>query len=227
MCGRFTLMTERDVLRERFSIMNMDDLLLQPSYNIAPSQPVLAVIRDGEQNRAGYLQWGLIPSWAKDPKMGYKLINARAETIAEKPSFKRAFQSRRCLIIADSFYEWKKDGDRKIPMRIMLASHEPFAFAGLWEKWMEPATGETRHTCTIITTAANELMRPIHDRMPAILTKESEAIWLDRSIVDTEALQHCLAPYASDEMSSYEISTLVNSPKNNVPECIAPIDKTS
>lgn len=226
MCGRFTLLMEEDILRERFLIENMDELQLKPSYNIAPSQNVLAVINDGEKNRAGFLKWGLVPGWAKDPKIGYKLINARAETIAEKPSFRSSYKKRRCLILADSFYEWKKEAGRKIPMRIMLKSKEPFAFAGLWEKWTG-GEGKTLHTCTIITTEANELMEPIHDRMPVILNRETEKIWLDRGVTEDEVLRHCLRPYPSEALAVYGVSDIVNSPKNDIPDCIAPIDKTS
>jgi putative SOS response-associated peptidase YedK len=223
MCGRFTLTTDVDFVMTRFNIsgkFGVDDYKLR--YNIAPSQSVLCVIHDGRENRAGYLQWGLVPSWAKDPKVGYKMINARAETLADKPSFKASFKKRRCLIISDSFYEWKKDGQRKIPIRIKLKNDQPFAMAGLWERWLSNE-GQEINSCSIITTTPNELMMDIHDRMPAILKPEYEHIWLDRSIEDTSYLKQFLTPYNPELMEAYEVSANVNSPKNDSSELIRPV----
>lgn len=221
MCGRFTLFTDYALLLDRFNIgeaaVGEDEY--EPNYNIAPSQPILAIINDGKQNRLGTLRWGLIPGWAKDEKIGYKMINARAETAAEKPSFRTAFRKRRCLIPADSFYEWKRNGDVKTPMRIRLASGEPFAFAGLWESWKSPE-GKTVHSCTILTTEPNELMADIHDRMPVILPKSAEAKWLDPDLQDAEELQAFLVPYTAAPLEAHEVSPLVNSPRNNGPELI-------
>ncbi|WP_026678661.1 SOS response-associated peptidase [Fictibacillus gelatini] len=211
MCGRFTLFSNPKEIAERFSIMNMFDLT--PRYNIAPGQEILAVVCDRERNKAGYLRWGLVPSWANDPKIGYKMMNARGETVDEKPAFKRLLKRRRCLVIGDSFYEWKKSGDKKIPMRIKLKSGEPFAFAGLWDRWQQEDKVIT--SCTIITTAPNQLMKGIHDRMPVILPKEKEAIWLDRSIEDSDVLKSLLLPYDSEQMEAFEVSALVNSPHND------------
>ncbi|SDM37756.1 SOS response-associated peptidase [Bacillus sp. OK048] len=216
MCGRFTLTATVDQLIDRFDI----EFFLQeeeyfPNYNVAPSQSVLAIINNGHQNRMGFLRWGLIPPWAKDMSIGYKLINARAETLSEKPSFRNAFQKKRCLIIADSFYEWKRiDSNNKIPMRIKLKSNALFAMAGLWEHWKSPE-GKSIYSCSVITTNPNELVQDIHDRMPVILKPEDEKYWLDPSIKDTSKLNHLLKPLEHDLMEVYEVSPLVNSPKNN------------
>ncbi len=221
MCGRFTLTTDRDQIEERFSFQ-MTNVTLTPHYNIAPSQPVLSLMRDGKGSRAGFLRWGLIPSWANDEAIGNRMINARAETLAEKPSFKRALQKRRCLILADGFYEWKAEGKKKTPMFISLKSRKPFGFAGLWETWKAPS-GEAIHSCTIVTTTPNAMMAAIHNRMPVILSREAETSWLDRTIDDPQTLLPLLEPYADSEMVAYEVSPLVNSPRNDVPTCIEPV----
>jgi putative SOS response-associated peptidase YedK len=168
------------------------------------------------------MQWGLIPSWAKDPKIGNKLINARAETLAEKPSFRNAFKRRRCLIIADGFYEWQKLEKRKQPYYIKMQDGKPFAFAGLWENWKSPE-GEEVISCTIVTTAANSLMEPIHDRMPVILSLDECDRWLDSSVSDPQVLQSLLKPYKSDEMQAISVSATVNNPANETAECINPL----
>ncbi|MFE4075958.1 SOS response-associated peptidase [Peribacillus sp. YIM B13477] len=222
MCGRFTLFTDIEEIKERFNIQGSFDEEYQFSYNIAPSQSVLAVINDGVRNRLGYLRWGLIPFWAKDEKAGYKMINARAETIAEKASFRNAYKKKRCLIIADSFYEWKKTPERKIPMRIKLKNHAPFGMAGLWESWKSPE-GISIYSCSVITTVPNELMTSIHDRMPVILKSEDEKDWLNPSINDTAYLQQYLKSFDSEQMEAFEVSTDVNSTKNNSPNLIQQI----
>ena len=150
------------------------------------------------------------------------MINARSETLAQKPSFKRALRKRRCLIVADGYYEWKKETEAKIPMHIGLQSREPFAFAGLWEKWVAES-GATIHSCTIITTTPNSLMKPIHQRMPVILRREAESVWLDRTIEDPASLLPLLTPYPAEKMNAYAVSTFVNSPRNNSPECLKPL----
>lgn len=223
MCGRFTLTAEFSEIIDRFAIeAAIQEELYHQSYNVAPSHSVLAVINDGKKNRLGYLRWGLIPPWAKDEKIGYKLINARAETLPEKPSFREAFRKRRCLVIADSFYEWKRhENGTKTPMRIKLKSNEIFAMAGIWERWKKGAG--TIYTCSIITTVPNELMSDIHDRMPVILRKEDEQTWLDPGIQPPHLLSKLLQPYPDDLMEAYEVSNLVNSPKNNMPQCIEKI----
>lgn len=222
MCGRFTLFTDIEEIKERFDIQGSFDEEYQFSYNIAPSQSVLSVINDGVRNRLGYLRWGLIPFWAKDEKAGYKMINARAETIAEKASFRNAYKKKRCLIVADSFYEWKKTRERKIPMRIKLKNHAPFGMAGLWESWKSPE-GISIYSCSVITTVPNELMTSIHDRMPVILKPEDEKDWLNPSINDPAYLQQYLKPFDSEQMEAFEVSTDVNSTKNNSPNLIQQI----
>ncbi|CAH0314145.1 SOS response-associated peptidase [Peribacillus simplex] len=222
MCGRFTLFTDIEEIKERFDIQGSFDGEYQFSYNIAPSQSVLSVINDGARNRLGYLRWGLIPFWAKDEKVGYKMINARAETIAEKASYKNAYKKKRCLIIADSFYEWKKTPERKIPMRIKLKNHAPFGMAGLWESWKSPE-GISIYSCSVITTVPNEIMTSIHDRMPVILKPEDEKDWLNPSINDPAYLQQYLKSFDSEQMEAFEVSTDVNSTKNNSPNLIQQI----
>ena len=167
---------------------------------------------------------GLIPSWAKDASVGNRLINARAETVAERNSFRSAFVRRRCLVLADGFYEWQRVGKARRPMRIVMKSGEPFAFAGLWDAWRDPNGGIVR-SCTIITTEANELLRPIHNRMPVILPRDLESFWLDHDVEDWEVLSDVLVPYQSAEMDVYEVSSLVNRPGNDSPEVIVPVGK--
>lgn len=216
MCGRYTLFAEFEDIINRFNIeggINEDDYFF--SYNVAPSHSVLSVINDGSKNQIGYLRWGLIPPWAKDEKIGYKMINARAETLSEKNSFKSSYKNKRCLIVADSFYEWKRlDSKTKTPIRIKLKSDQLFAMAGLWEQWKSP-NGEAIFSCTVITTTPNELVKDIHDRMPVILKPEDEQIWLDPNIKNTERLNQFLKPLPEKLMEAYEVSSLVNSPKNN------------
>lgn len=218
MCGRYSLFSKQDVVTERFQLANSEQLEWVERYNIAPSQQVLAIIGDEKGNRAGFLKWGLVPSWATDPKIGYKMINARMETVDHKPSFKRLLTRRRCLIPADGFYEWKRDGDKKQPYRFQLKTKQPFAFAGLWDRWEEG--DKVIHSCTIITTEANTLVRDVHSRMPVILRNEAEKIWLDRTIEDSVKLKQLLLPYGAEDMESYPVSTLVNSPKNDQKEII-------
>ena len=222
MCGRFTLTVDPDQLREAFPWLNTPEGL-SPRYNIAPSQPVAVVPNDG-RNQLDFYVWGLIPSWAKDPAIGNRMINARAETLIEKPSFRNAFRRRRCLIPADGFYEWKQEPGRKtkIPTYIRLKSGKPFAFAGLWERWDSP-DGSTVFSCTIITTQPNELMQEIHNRMPVILPEAAYPLWLSPGEADAGALQAVLQPYPAGEMTAYPVSTLVNSPANDAAACIAPV----
>ena len=224
MCGRFTLTANIDEIIDRFSVeaFLQDDAYL-PNYNVSPSQSVLAVINNGSINKMGYLRWGLIPPWAKDPSIGFKMINARAETLSEKASYRNAYKKKRCLIIADSFYEWKRlDNKTKIPMRIKLKSDKLFAMAGLWEQWKSPE-GKSIFTCSVITTTPNELVKDIHDRMPVILRPEDEKIWINPTITDTDYLNTLLKPIDSHLMETYEVSNLVNSPKNNTIDLIQKI----
>ena len=198
-----------------------DWLELEPNYNVAPTQNVLTVIDDGQNRRGGFMRWGLIPYWAKTPSIGSRMINARAETVARKPAYRSAFKRRRCLVLADGFYEWQRMGRARTPMRITLESGKPFAFAGLWALWKD-AEGNTVPSCTIITTEANDLLRPIHNRMPVILPKDMEQFWLDRDVQEAPALESVLNPYPSELMQTFPVSTLVNSVRNNSPEVMQP-----
>ena len=220
MCGRFTLTSNLDDLQGRFGF-EVRNLYRRPQYNIAPTQQVLTVVNDGER-RAELMRWGLIPFWAKDPKIGYRMINAVGETAAIKPAFRAAFKKRRCLVLADGFFEWRKDGKQKIPTYIFLRSRQPFAFAGLWETW-KAADGEVVKSCTIITTEPNEFTAPIHSRMPVILSEESEALWLDPMTEKSDTLTPLLIPSPAEYLDCYEVSDVVNSPKNSGPECIEPV----
>ena len=220
MCGRYSLIADISGLQERFDF-DGSELTRVPRYNIAPTQMALAVTNGGVR-RGSYMRWGLIPSWAKSASAGNRMINARAETLAERHSFRIAFQRRRCLVLADGFYEWQWKGSGRRPIRIVMASGEPFAFAGLWDGWRGPK-GEVVRSCAIITTSANELLSPIHDRMPVILPMELEPLWLDHDIQDYAVLAGILTPYITDEMEAYEVSSLVNSPANDGPEMVVPV----
>lgn len=220
MCGRFTLIASMDELALRFRF-DSEGLDVKQAYNIAPTQDVLTLV-EGDTRRAGYMRWGLIPRWAKKASIGSRMINARAETMAEKPSFRDSLRRRRCLVLADGFYEWQRMGGTKRPMRIVMRSGEPFAFAGLWSVWKDPE-GNRIPSCTIITTTANELLSPVHDRMPVILSESAEELWLDRGVEDPAVLGSVLTPYADDAMETYEVSTLVNSVANDRPEVLEPM----
>ena len=221
MCGRYTQSKSAEMIAKAFQIDNVSDI--KPRYNIAPTQSVLTVLQpSASANRQGkMLHWGLIPSWAKDRKMGSKLINARAETVAEKPAFRSAFRKRRCLVVADGFYEWQQQENKKQkqPFYFRLSDGEPFAFAGLWEHWQD-ATGEEIESCTVLTTEANDLMRPIHNRMPVILEPKNYDLWLNSEATKLELLQPLLHPYPTEEMTAYPVSTVVNKPVNDSAECI-------
>lgn len=221
MCGRFTLTVDPGQLQDTFPWVSVPDDI-SPRFNIAPSQPVAVVPNDG-QNQLDFFVWGLIPSWAKDPQIGNRLINARAETLAEKPSFRTAFRRRRCLVLADGFYEWRQDAGQKskTPMFIQLKSRQPFAFAGLWEIWHATDGSEIR-SCTIITTQPNELMAPIHNRMPVILPSQAYPFWLSPDEKGSAELTPLLVPYPAEQMAAYPVSKLVNSPQNDSPEVILP-----
>lgn len=230
MCGRYTQTQSVARIVERFGVQQIG-FEFGPRYNLAPSQPVATITQQQIGGRVlDAFRWGLIPSWAKDESIGHKMINARAETLAEKPSFKSALLRRRCLIPADGFYEWKKEGSgktaRKQPLRIHLKSDEAFAFAGLWDEWHTP-DGSPLRSCAIITTAPNALMSAIHNRMPAILRPEDEAAWLDVEANDRDDvphLLHMLRPYPDEELAAHPVSTSVNSPAFDAEGCIAPIE---
>ena len=222
MCGRFTLTVDPSDLQEAFADFTFP-AKFAPRFNIAPSQPVLAIPNDAK-NKADFFIWGLIPSWAKDPSIGNRLINARGETLAEKPSFRGALKYKRCLILADGFYEWKSQPGTKtkIPHYIFLQSRQPFAFAGLWDEWHAPEGGSIR-SATIITIEPNELMAPIHNRMPVILPPSAYEQWLDPAPQTADRLLPLLKPFPAAEMSAHPVGTLVNSPANDRAELVVPV----
>jgi putative SOS response-associated peptidase YedK len=192
---------------------------LQPSYNVAPTREVPAVVSGGEGCRLEVLRWSLIPSWADDPRIGSRAINARSETVAEKPSFRRAFKKSRCLMLADGFYEWRKENGGKQPYYVWMKNGGPFAFAGLWESWNKDEGGGI-HSCAIITTDANDLMTEIHYRMPVIMPPEYYELWLDPAVREPEELLPLLEPFPAADMEAYPISLRVNSPSNDGPDCV-------
>jgi putative SOS response-associated peptidase YedK len=221
MCGRFTQKSERPDIQLEFYIGGWQ---AEPavSYNIAPSQKAGVIINDGEKNIYTAFQWGLIPHWAKDSKIGYNMINAKAETINQKSSFKQPIKNKRCLIPADGFYEWKMSDSKKIPYYIYLKDSSLFSMAGLYDEWIS-AENKKIITFTIITTEANDLIADIHDkkRMPVIIEKKDRELWLDNGQYNETDILGLLKTYGSDKMDAYEISSYVNSPENNTPECIA------
>jgi putative SOS response-associated peptidase YedK len=227
MCGRFVSTSPPDELAAYFGATASPEASLEPNYNVAPTQDVLAVVEDEGERHLDAFFWGLVPSWAKDVKIGSRMINARAETLAEKSAFKKSFETRRCLVPADGFYEWKKLGGgskpKKQPMFITAADGQPLAFAGLWSVWRGPAKDqEPLRSLTIVTTAANRVMASIHDRMPVILPEERWPTWLDRDNDDLDALGRLLVPAADDLLTLTPVSTLVNNVRNNGPELLEP-----
>jgi len=212
MCGRYTLHSNKEAIAKTLGLADVPQLSLR--FNVAPTQQV-ATIRAQPERELVLMRWGLIPHWAKDPSIGNRMINARSETVATKPSFRSAFKSRRCLVVVDGFYEWKKTAaKKKQPYYIRMKDEEPFAFAGLWESWQD------MESCTILTTRPNELMKNLHDRMPVILSSNDYCLWLDPTLDDREQLESLLVPCPSSDMKAYPVSTTVNSPKNDRPECI-------
>lgn len=227
MCGRYNLRTPVSKLIELFAALPhpaLDTDSIGPRFNIAPTQNVLAIREEAKTRQLVDLHWGLIPFWAKDPAIGNRMINARGETVASKPSFRAAFRRRRCLVLADGFYEWKKTGGRtKQPYHITSQDEEPLAFAGLWESWKDQQD-EHIESCTIITTSPNSLMSELHDRMPVILDEADFDTWLDPANEETESLQTLIRPCPEDRLRVYPISTFVNRPQNDTPECIQPLE---
>lgn len=220
MCGRYTLFAGESEIIRAFGIDRFVGTY-EPSYNIAPGQNVLAIIDDGEERRAGYLRWGLVPSWAKDPKIGYKMINARSETAHELPSFRKLMARKRCLIIADSFYEWEKTDELKQPKRIELADRKLFAFAGLWDKWQDG--DDALFTCTMLTKDSNPFMKKIHHRMPIILPKDKADEWIKPVVKQAFDSHAFLQEVETEELQAYTVSNYVNKAKNNDVSCIEAI----
>lgn len=248
MCGRFSLSSSAEMIGRLFDVDAVPAELLGPRYNVAPTQPVLVLrgrlepepstARQPAEGSGGaearsktpafareltLMRWGLVPSWAKDLDIGVRLINARSETAAEKPAFRAAFKRRRCLVPADGFYEWRKLDGRKQPYHIRMADGAPFAIAGLWERW-EPADGSVLESCTLLTTEANARVRPLHDRMPVILSPEDWQLWLDPEFEQAELLQPLLRPFDPAAMATQAVSSYVNSPRNEGPDCLIPVE---
>ena len=222
MCGRFTITYSYEELKkhlaQNFKIDNFKAVFNLPRYNVAPGQEIIAIINDGSNNRVGNLKWGFLPSFAKDEKIAFSMINAKAETIDEKIAYKESFAKRRCLILADSFYEWKRVGKDKTPMRILKKDKQMFAMAGIWNTYTRN-DGTKIHTCAIITTSANSLVSQVHDRMPVILDETNQKQWLDQKM-NKAALKTMLKPFPESEMDLYEVSTIVNNASNDKIECI-------
>jgi len=220
MCGRFYLDVQRDELISHFDLTKAPNLT--PRFNIAPSQDIAAVLVGDQGRELKMLHWGLIPFWAKDEKIGYRTINARAETADTKPSFRAAFKYRRCLIPASGFFEWKAEKSGKQPYCIRPRKAPLFSFAGLYEHWDDKA-GRSIDSCTILVTDANEAIIPIHDRMPVILSPENYEAWLDPGTQEPEILKPLLRPCLEDKITLYPVSRRVSNPRNDDPECVAPL----
>ena len=223
MCGRFTLSASPTSLTETFPGFELPDQLT-PRYNITPTQNV-AVVANNNPGKIELFRWGLIPSWAKDPTIGNRMINARSETLSQKPSFRTAYRRWRCLILADGYYEWRKEpgGGAKTPFYIRMASEKPFAFAGLWEQWQPSRDADAVLSCTILTCPPNEMLEQIHHRMPVILDYDAYDLWLEPNNQPPAEMNHLLKPYPADAMTAYAVSRLVNQPRNDRAECILPV----
>jgi putative SOS response-associated peptidase YedK len=222
MCGRYTLSSPNDAIADLFEMPELP--FLPPRFNVAPTQEaaVVRVLKHGEPRRLDLLRWGLVPYWAEDPSIGNRMINARAESVSDKPAYRRSFRKQRCLVATDGFYEWKKQGKLKQPYHIRRKDHRPFAFAGLWERWKDPE-GKLLDTFTILTTDANELIRPLHDRMPVIVDRKDFALWLDPEVNDPVQLQALLVPAPPEDLETVPVSRAVNSPAYDAADCIAPL----
>ena len=212
MCGRFAFYSPHEAVQDIFGVVFTAPL--EPRYNVAPSQFIVTLRNGGETLEPALLKWGLVPSWAKDPAIGHRMINARAETAHEKPSFRAAFKRRRCGILADGFYEWRTQDGRKTPHFISMPDQQPFAMAGLWEHW-NGADGTELQTCAILTTSANEVMQPLHDRMPMILSPDNVRRWCSAECDDSVAARHLLSDVTNDTLVYWPVSTVVNNPRND------------
>lgn len=218
MCGRFVITSGPEELWKRFRITSgVRDL--SPRYNLAPSQDAPVVIASPEGRRLSLMRWGLVPAWADDIKIGYKLINARAETASSKPSFRQAFRQSRCLVLSNGFFEWQRRGNQKLPYFFHRKDSEPMAYAGLWERWQSPE-GEELHSFSILTTEANSCVQEVHSRMPVILLPENEVSWLNPHICDPKTVNSLITTYPADLMEAYQVSPLVNKPQNDDIKCI-------
>jgi putative SOS response-associated peptidase YedK len=225
MCGRYRLSRRKQFVEEYFASVS-EECEWSPRYNVAPSQPVLTIRQDAREpvRKLSAMRWGLIPSWSKDPSIGYKTINARSETVATTASFREPFKSQRCLVPADGFYEWLREGKAKLPYCFELNDGELFAFAGLWDRWRDPQ-GDVIESCSIITTAANSVLADIHDRMPAILRPHEYDLWLDPAFRDTESVSEMLRPFDAARMRRYPVNTRVNNVQNDDADCAKPLER--
>lgn len=223
MCGRYRLSRRKQLVDEYFGTV-AEECEWSPCYNVAPSQPVLIILQDVHEprRRVSTMRWGFIPSWSKDPSIGYKTINARSETVATTPSFREPFKSQRCLVPADGFYEWKREGKAKQPYCFEVNDGELFAFAGLWDRWTNPQ-GEVVESCAILTTTPNSLLADIHDRMPVILSQHNYDLWLDAAFINTTSVSEMLKPFDAALMRRYPVSTRVNQVQNDDAECGKPL----
>jgi len=219
MCGRYTLRSSIEKLAEALEVASIKTDV-RARYNIAPTQKVAAVRVNENSREFINLKWGLVPGWAKEPEMGARLINARSETVTEKPSFRDAFRHRRCLIPCDGFFEWRREGTRKQPFYFRMKDEQPFAFAGLWEHW--EGDGEVIESCTILTTNANQVLAPVHDRMPVIVAPQDYELWLDTKTITPNKLTPLLRPYAATKMTSHLVGLGVNNPRSDSADLIAP-----
>lgn len=217
MCGRYRLSRRKQVVEEYFE-SSSDEEDWTPRYNIAPTQPVAAIREAGQNRILSLMRWGLVPSWASDISIGARLINGRSETVLEKPAFRDSFRMRRCLVPADGFYEWKKAGRERYPFHFVMKDSSLFAFAGVWDRWRSPA-GQVVESCSILTTAPNELLDGVHDRMPVILPQRHYQTWLTAPATEAQRLAELLVPFDASVMQRYPVSSLVNKPENDVPEC--------
>ena len=224
MCGRFTQERPTSELADIFAA---EDLADTPGgrFNVAPTDEVAVVVERDDRRAIKAYRWGLIPHWAKDPKIGNRMFNARAETIATAPAFRDAFRKRRCLVPVDSFFEWRRDGSIRQPFRIVRTDGTPLALAGLWSGWRDPETDEVRRTFTIVTTTPNDLMRPIHNRMPVVIPPEAWGRWLDPALPDVAELHGLLVPAAEDDLEAYPVSRAVNNVRNDGPALIEPLEE--
>jgi putative SOS response-associated peptidase YedK len=222
MCGRMTMRTPAQDIARELGLAGVQEALEQPRYNLAPTQQVPAVVNDGARQLT-LLRWGLVPGWARDVTIGNKLINARAETVAEKPSFRTSLRRRRCIVVADGFYEWMQSARPKRPFLFQRRDGRPFVIAGLWEEWHPHDGGPVLRTCTLVTTQANALLAPYHERMPVILGREAWERWLSPQTMDPAQLMPLLVPAPAGEFTAHEVSRVVNVPANDVPECVAPL----
>ncbi len=225
MCGRITRSSPKEAIAAELGVADASALALPPRYNLCPGEDVLVVVQRGDERRMGLVRWGLVPPDAPDARGGARLINARAESLASRPAFRRAVRERRCLVVADGFYEWRRDADARTPHLVRLRSQRPMALAGLWERWHPPDGGPSLTTCTIVTCPPNDLLATVHDRMPVVLDVEARARWLDPATTDPAALRPLLVPYPAAGLAMHEVSSLVNSPRNDSPACIEPVSR--